>query len=73
MQGYAGDPIYFQGHGYNPNPPQCECHECTQARTQARWQMSIQGQLHGSIGVPYISGWANCDEEIMKSFKGTNK
>jgi predicted metal-dependent hydrolase len=33
------------GGGYQglANPSRCECHECT----QARWKMSLQGQMQG--------------------------
>lgn len=42
-------------------PARCECHECT----QARWKMSFQGQLHGSL-----SGQETLITERMQSGPG---
>lgn len=34
---------------FMPTPPErCECHECT----QARWKMSLHGQLAGAMMYP---------------------
>jgi len=44
------------------NPPQCECHECT----QIRWRTSLIGQIHGGAKVSEVSQRIASNSELRE-------